>query len=379
MARALGRFCLTALTVVAAGAAMRAQPASAACGSWQRVPGAPVHGRLLDVSASSATDVWAVGQSRHHTLAERWDGSGWQRFRTPNPRRGTDTLTAVVAITPQDAWAAGSYGRFVDLCPFVSDGRATTQSRCVVSRPLLAHWDGAAWRRWTLPDSARHAQLYDLAATSRTDVWAVGESRRGLPRVLHFDGSSWSVVPIGRPTGGGLSGLQAIAATSPSDAWSVGWRSSRSTLTEHWGGGAWHQVRNPGKQGGPFQPASVAATSRQDAWAVVGGVGGSTIIHWDGSAWTTAHSANENILSIGASGPSDAWAVGLQGGFPSYHPATLHWDGTSWLRTVLPQHNAQLSSVTHVPAGTAYWAVGDVMRGGHGQPVYFTPLLESYC
>ena len=164
---------------------------------------------------------------------------------------------------------------------------------------------------------------------------------------------------------------------SPSDAWAVGWTRWRAfpdrVLTEHWDGKAWHPVRNPGGERA-FYSESAAATSSSDAWAV----NGATIIHWDGTAWTTIATTKDWPSSIAASGPNDAWAVGRQVN-PVDRPVTYHWNGTTWTRAVLPPHDAGLRSVTHVPATTTYWAVGQMGRGGHGKPYYNRPLIEAYC
>jgi hypothetical protein len=158
----MGRYRLGVMAAAAAvAAAVSAQPALGACGSWQKVPAAPgVHGVLSDVSASSTTDVWAVGAAGGaRTLAERWNGAVWKRVATPNPgrRRGRiDTLFAVAAIAPNDAWAIGEWG----------SGSAP---------PLLLHWDGVKWQRQLVPRNARHARLLDIVAISANDVLAVGD------------------------------------------------------------------------------------------------------------------------------------------------------------------------------------------------------------
>jgi hypothetical protein len=97
-----------------------------------------------------------------------------------------------------------------------------------------------------------------VAATSATDVWAVGTSGR-LPRgrahnlIEHWDGSSWKKMPS--PSPGAFSSLTGVAAVSPTDAWAVGaWQLTHNgypaclpkcsfhPLILHWDGTRWRRV-----------------------------------------------------------------------------------------------------------------------------------------
>src|SRR5260370_592420 len=67
--------------------------------------------------------------------------------------------------------------------------------------------------------------------------------------------------------------------------------------------------------------AGVWGSGPSDVWAV-GGIGTiSTILHWDGSAWTSIPSGTtDRFLGVWGSGASDVWAVGAGG-------TIRHWDG----------------------------------------------------
>jgi len=94
-----------------------------------------------------------------------------------------------------------------------------------------------------------------VSADSATDAWAVGWAR-DLDKfqtyhsvTLHWDGTSWSLVPNPDPFGGdgGLSQLFAASAVSPTDAWAVGTctclgTETKQTLILHWDGTVWSQV-----------------------------------------------------------------------------------------------------------------------------------------
>ena len=58
---------------------------------------------LVSVSGSSASDIWAVGQSVIH-----YDGSNWTAFSAPHiDGGGINELTGVADISPDNVWAVG--------------------------------------------------------------------------------------------------------------------------------------------------------------------------------------------------------------------------------------------------------------------------------
>src|SRR5438093_4048353 len=107
------------------------------CGpSWSAVtsPNVGTHNNeLLATSATSSTDVWAVGDYRDdaglaHPLALHWDGQAWSVVFTPEVSGVSNYLTAVNARSPDDAWAVG-----YDVNEVPPGGP---------DRTLTEHWDG---------------------------------------------------------------------------------------------------------------------------------------------------------------------------------------------------------------------------------------------
>src|SRR6266487_3286136 len=111
---------LTILVLVGSSAtraaATKVGMAPAQCGpSWSSVPSPNVgtyNNELLATSATSSTDVWAVGDYRDsgyvaHPLALHWDGQVWSVISTPEVSGVSNYLTAVNARAPDDAWAVG--------------------------------------------------------------------------------------------------------------------------------------------------------------------------------------------------------------------------------------------------------------------------------
>jgi hypothetical protein len=79
-------------------------------------PAWPTDHFLWDVSAASASSVWAVGwrlntQGIVRTLTEHWTGAGWVDLGGPNKGTGGSALYSVSIVpgTQNNVWAVGSY------------------------------------------------------------------------------------------------------------------------------------------------------------------------------------------------------------------------------------------------------------------------------
>ncbi len=112
-------------------------------------------GNLVGVSASSSTDVWAVGDAGIDQVIEHWNGARWSVVTAPAPYN--TGLNAVTALGPNDAWAVGN-GDF--------SGSPL---------PLLEHWDGSAWSVAPSPLGAENGELHGVASLPGGLVWAVGD------------------------------------------------------------------------------------------------------------------------------------------------------------------------------------------------------------
>src|SRR5438270_6093477 len=142
---------------------------AASCLTWQIVPvPSPQsdHAALAAASASSSSDVWAVGysapasQTSLATLTEHFDGTRWRIVRSPTLGNEAQ-LVGVAVISPADAWAVG------DGTPLGSQGQV----------PLLLHWNGTKWARVRHSAFPGAGTLRGVSATSASDVWAVGEAQ----------------------------------------------------------------------------------------------------------------------------------------------------------------------------------------------------------
>jgi hypothetical protein len=334
---------------------------------WMHIPGDNTgpdgqHFTLKAASPISQNDIWSVG-TNSHALAEHWDGSQWSIVSAPNAGTGSNIPNAVSGTSSTDVWAVGYYWFGTE------------------NRTLIEHWDGAAWSIVPSPNTNKRLNaLNGVVAISPADAWAVGGATSGqapdqTTLILHWDGTSWSIVPSPSPGTGYMNELFAVSANAPNDIWAVGGRQNTgeyaTTLIEHWDGNSWSVIPSanvPGVNNGLY---GVVALGPNDVWAVgyYGVVEFDTLIqHWDGSAWTIVPSPSpqttSNILSaVSATGPSDVWAVGRTRNPFTFRTGTLieRWNGNSWTQVNGfggggPDH--ALYGVAAVSPSDA-WAVGD--------------------
>jgi hypothetical protein len=273
--------------------------------SWSTVQTTTNPEFLEAVSAVSAGDIWASGDTPNGALILHYDGTSWTQQPTPHDGDGSD-LPAVDGRTASDAWAGG-HNR-----PDNSD------------HALMMHWDGTNWTPSSLPAAVTgdNTDILGVSADSATDAWAVAEVNR-TSVLLHWNGSQWttSTVP----------GIWSVTALSPTSAWGVGYTlvgNHFQTLTEHWDGSSWRVLSSP-SPGGTGQDnvlTDVTATSGSDVWAV-GRYGGDDdqplvpfAMHWNGGSWAAVslpvsgvQATDTNPLSVSAAAPGQAWVSGVSG------------------------------------------------------------------
>jgi hypothetical protein len=144
------------------------------------------------------------------------------------------------------------------------------------------------------PQVAGEYQPYIFNAvdgTAANDVWAVGTSRnnsRSNTLAMHWDGAQWVVMPTPNGNLNGDNELNAIAAIAPNDVWAVGYYF--------------------------------------DNFAT--GLDRTLILHWNGTQWTTAPSANvegvdNRLYAVSQVSAADIWSAGSQGDVAQQQQQTL--------------------------------------------------------
>lgn len=367
---------------------------------------------IQSLSADSASDIWAVGQTTGPdnagvALAEHWDGQTWVLvpvMHAGNSRMAYDyseDLTSVDAVSPANVWAVGFYPSKAA----VSDTPSTVENST-----LIEHWNGTAWSIVAAPDASPSDYLYGISADSSNDIWAVGSATYSIPLssntstdnvpllfdaplVEHWNGSSWKIVPA--PTLGldphnaaaiaqakaaalGASPLNiasadftSVRAISPDNVWAVGIVSFEDTgsgpygedetLTEHWNGSRWSIVPAPDVTVTETKSAAgddldALSGSADDLWAVGRAQPvGTLVLHWNGTAWVVAPSPQtgengylETVLDLGT---GNVWATGDE---------IDHWDGSAWTQ-MATVNGASYAPITAIAATAAdnVWFAGE--------------------
>jgi hypothetical protein len=350
--------------------------ATSTCGSLSRGSGATAKGGFLTgASFVSAGESWAVGSlssqgNANQTLIERFNGSAWSAVSSPNQGSGNNSLNGVSMI-PGAGWAVGyaqngpfqplalhwngtqwsvaSSGNFSNDALFTSvdtlaDGSAWAVGFQLTAngtrRTLIEHATGGALTTVASPNdgtSATDNTLTGVSGTQATGLWAVGYrmSSTGLkPLLLRYDTTKPSPTWVSVSGAGGVPSpgkvetvLTGVNVLSASNVWAVGYftdGSAERPLALHWNGSKWSNSSIPGA--GALR--KVTAITPSNVWAAGTYYNASAqlnqtlVVHFDGTAWTTAVSADaptarDEIIGLAASpAGSSLTLVGREGANP---------------------------------------------------------------
>jgi hypothetical protein len=394
-----------------------------AVGQWRWQNPLPQGNTLNGIWGSRADDVWAVGNGG--TILH-WGGSAW----TAVPSGSTAHLRAAWGSSSSDVWAVGSAGTTlhwdgsawakvasgstVQLNGLWGSGRDDVWA--VGAGGTILRWRGARWEdagKNGGPSNVVTKDLNGVWGNGLDDVWAVGQFDQTVDpasrhrTMLHWDGSAWTNLDPESGYGNSRPDLTCVWGNGPGDVWMGELSSDMNGSLRHWVGAGWAVV-NPvfGVSAGAYR--GVWGTGPDDVWAVgdggqilqiflipgyfqtsrrvpsdttngLCGVWGSaandvwavgeagTIVHWDGTAWTSASSGGAVVLSgVHGTGADDAWAVGRDG-------AALHWNGSTWT-PVSTATTVTLNDVwtAKVDGVDDVWAVGPYGVILHGRGAQWT-------
>ena len=231
----------------------------------------------------NSTNAWAVGRSRTgFALVEHWNGSSWSIVATPNPvppageTLAGSVLTGISATSPTDMWAVGSF--------------STLAGTVANTYTFTEHFNGNSWTVVPSPNPAPRSRLNGtqqvlkaVTAVGSGNAWAVGntiDTASGSflpdkPLILHWSGTAWSVV-VSPDHPGEEDELLGVSAPSANDVWAVGDFVDRTasipiakSLTLHWTGTAWSTVTSPnGASGDTILSGTAAVTAAtSQVWA----------------------------------------------------------------------------------------------------------------
>jgi hypothetical protein len=368
-------------------------------------PSEATHSVLSGVSCTSSSACTAVGGSYKEgvffertnevALAEVWNGSSWSIQSVPKPTGAKGIVLSGVSCTSSSACTAvGNYDN--------SSGTQVT---------LAERWNGTSWSVQTTPNPAEvtYSVLNGVACTSSTACVAVGGSFKeggfggesmssALAEV--WNGSSWSIQSVPKPTGAKGILLSGVSCTSSSACTAVGNYNNASgtqvTLAERWNGTSWSVQTTPNPTGGTASVLSgVSCTSSSACTAVgnayTGGFPSSTDSSlaevWNGSSWSVQSTPNPTGATwsvLGGVSCISSLACTAVGNYvnSSGSEVTLAeiWSGSSW--SVQSTPNPSESTATAMSGVSCTSAVLCTAVGDYSHVVAFlntvSTLAESY-
>lgn len=329
-------------TALAAGAAVALTASGAQAAStpgWRIAALFPQMQNMLSVSATSRTNAWAVGIFEGGTPCDpclfetQWTGRKW--VVQPAQFLGYDYAqdAAVAAISGERAWVF----------------YASTDEELGISEVDATEWTGTSW-------SAPHTfpgqwSAGTATATGPNDVWDFGSE------VVHYNGKSWSQVPVP------LSSFT-DSGSPQAGVWLTGTVTAQPSRVEivHWSNGAWKNAALPKisvPTGDQMLPGLIAANTTADIWATIGvgpasGHGAvTTLLHWNGKAWSHTvvpkQSSLASLAGLASDGHGGAWVAWNT--TDKYRNPTgvlmYHYAAGRWTRVTAPAkagYNAQLAS-----------------------------------
>jgi len=298
---------------------------------WQawRLP-AGLDGFIVAAAASSASNVWAVGEG----YALRWNGVRWTVAKSWSQASG---ITSVAAISPSDVWVFGSSS--------------------FSGEPSVGawHYNGRTWAR----EDGIAGAISRASAVSPGDIWAITVSPVG-GSVVHYNGSAWSEVPAADSALASTQ-LNDVLAASSSNVWVSGTTPANAAdgrlVLAHWNGKSWERFVAPW----PVQQTERFATDgAHGVWipVVTGGDSPTTwILHLSHTGrWTRTEIAVGRGDGVGVGdlalipGTTTLWGAG---GLVT----TVGGDATIWDHGLL---------IDHLAAHERRSALGHRLVTGHG-------------
>jgi hypothetical protein len=293
---------------------------------------------LYGVSCASASACTAVGHYStsgvYETLAERWNGTGWQAQSTPN-LGGAEVgyLSGVSCASDSACIAVGYY--------------ATVSGEFA----LAERWNGTSWELQSAPNPAGaiDSRLRGVSCTSASACTAVGFTENTAGAEVTFaerwNGSSWTIQTTPNPKASKGSVLTGVSCATVGACTAVGYYISNtaglSALAERWNGSSW-QVQSPPTPAGGEEGnlAGVSCASANACTAIGNYATGSEELalteRWNGVSWqlqntpSPAGAKDAELNGVSCASASACTAVGDYYTSVTWKKLAERWNGTSW-------------------------------------------------
>jgi hypothetical protein len=221
--------------------------------AWVRATG--IAGSIYRASAVTRHDIWAITLSPGGGSVVRYDGFSWQRVTAADRALADTQLDDILAVSADNVWVSG-------VSPVTGPKGYL----------VLAHWDGAHWKRFDSPWPVRQPERF--ATDGAHGIWipVVTDGNRPVTWILHLDAAgAWTRTLIaagGADAGIGVGDLALIPGTTT--LWGSGGllttTGGNAAIWEHDVPGvrlAVREHRNPRPRGpGPDRPKAARSAAR---------------------------------------------------------------------------------------------------------------------
>jgi hypothetical protein len=257
----------------------------------------------------------------------------------------------------------------IGLCLALTSSAAAVASASTRGSAPFCCRNAPPWRGIAGFRAGSDAGFVDVAAISRNDAWAVGDTGSATtPDAIaaHWNGKVWRLVPVPLKRFVPVS----VSARPGSRAWIFGYQDEAGVDTNDFPayglervGGSWHVHRLPSATAewdvlGDLQSAVI---NNADVWVTGNGssLGQPTdniAWNWTGISWVRHPLHVSGVRSISASSSGNVWVAGQRSKGRTF---ALHWNGTAWRRMRIPD-----LTDGSVVADSAHnvWLAGSVLR-----------------
>jgi hypothetical protein len=224
------------------------------------------------------------------------------------------------------------------------------------------------WRTANVWGSA-NGSFNSVAATSKTNAWAVGTTSRGS-LAARWNGRSWQTVTVPGSRGWAF---QQVIAQSASNVWiyAVNTASGREQAFR-FDGSHWHPVAFPG---GQYDLGSLAVYGPKNAWFMLPPAASvacastlpepcTDVWHWNGSTWTD-HPIKANIAGLAGISDAATWVVGIAGSRATGIVTAYRWTGRGWQQAKIPHVDGAMPSVA-IDSPSDLWISYSNVADTHG-------------
>jgi hypothetical protein len=266
---------------------------------------------IIGMTMISNAEGWAVGTITNTTFnIVHYLNSTWAWQTAPAATCNTQSLSAVAAVSSQEAFAVGN----TYLPTTCSKGNATL---------TVLRWNGTAWSALSstttpkVPAAATTNQnLNDVKMldTSGNGTANLGFAVGAAGFILQYNGTAFTKVTS--PTTQALNG---VFITSTTEAWAVG----AAGVIIKWNGTSWSSVTSPTTNAlNSVKMIDSNNNGTADFGCAAGNNG--TILFYNGTTWSVSNTGStSNLFDCIVYSSTDVWAVGVGG-------LVGQWNGLSW-------------------------------------------------